>query len=74
MATVERLASGLERLFILREHSIQPWKQLLGAMVGVEHDRNLVLAGYGTDVMSGCYGTGNGRRLVLVVNSLGDVG
>lgn len=58
-------AGGLELLLISIEHAIEPWEELLCAVVGVEHDRNAVCGCNGADIV--CCGDGalDGGRLVL---------
>lgn len=52
------------------EHAVQPGKELLGAVVGVEHDWNAIGGCDGLDVVSCGDGASNGGRLILVVDAL----
>jgi len=71
----EGLAVLLEVGLIGIEHAVEPWKKLLGAMIGVEDDWDAVGGGNGTDVVGGGNSTLDGGKLVLVVNALaGEVG
>lgn len=66
---------GLEELLVLVEHAVQPWEQLLGAVICVEDDWNAVGRSDGADVVCSGNGTSNGRFLVLVAHALaGKVG
>lgn len=51
-------------------HAIQPWKQLLGAVVGVQDHGDLVRGGNGTDVMGTGDGSGNGGLLLVIGDPL----
>jgi hypothetical protein len=69
------LSVQLEVGLIGGEHAVQPWQQLLGAVVGVQDDGDAVDGSDGSDVVSGSDGAGDGGSLVLVVNALtGEVG
>ena len=71
----ERLAVLLVPLLVGVEHAVQPWEQLLGAVVGVQHDGDAVRWSDGADVVGGCDGSGDGGFLVLVVDAFaGEVG
>jgi hypothetical protein len=66
----ERLAVLLVPLLIRVEHSVEPWEQLLGAVVGMENDGDAICRGDGADVVSSRNSTSDGSLLVLVVNAL----
>lgn len=71
----ERSAVLLEESLVGIEHAVQPWEELLGAVVGVEDDGNAVRWSDGADVVSGGDGSSDGCLLVLVLNTLaGEVG
>ena len=44
----------LEVLLIRIQHAIEPWQELLSAVICVKDDRNTVGWGNGTDIVSGC--------------------
>ena len=56
----------LEILLVCIEHAVQPWEQLLRAMVCVKNDRDVVARGDRTDVLCPGYSPGN-RRLLFAV-------
>lgn len=65
----------LEEGLIGIHHAVEPWEELLGAVVGVEDNGDAVGGGDGADVVSGSNGTGDRSLLVLVVDTLtGEVG
>lgn len=70
VAGEERLAVELEIPLILIEHAVQPREQLLGAVIGVEDNRNAVGRGNTSDVVSSRDGSGNGSFLVAIGNTL----
>lgn len=71
----EGLAVQLEVSLVGVEHTVQPWQELLSAVVGVQDDGDAVYGGNRSNVVSGGDGTGDGGGLVLVVNALaGEVG
>jgi len=49
------------------EHTIEPWKELLGAVVRVENDGDTVVRSDSSDVVGGSGGTGNRSGLVGTV-------
>jgi hypothetical protein len=51
------------------EHAIEPREQLLGAVVGVQHDWDAIRRSDGADIVGGCYGTSDGGFLILVVDA-----
>lgn len=59
VAGEERLTVLLEVLLISIEKTIQPWEELLGAVIGVQNDWNAICWGNGTDVVSSSDTTGN---------------
>jgi len=65
---------GLLVLLVVRligfEHTVEPLQELLGAVVRVEDDRHSIRGSDGTDIVRGGDGTGNGRLLVLVIETL----
>ncbi len=72
---LQRGTGLLEDLLVGIEHAIEPWEELLGAVVGVEDDGNAICGGNGADVVGGSDGTGNGCLLATVCNTLtGEVG
>lgn len=66
----EGLAVHLEVLLVGVEHAIEPRKQLLGAVVGVQDNGDAVGGGNRADVVGGSDGTGNGGGLVGVGDAL----
>lgn len=60
----------LEVLLIGVEKAVQPWKELLGAVVGVEDDGDAVSWGNGTDVHSTGNTTSDGSLLVTIGDAL----
>ena len=71
----EGLVVLLEVRLIGVEHAVEPWEELLGAVVGVEDDWNAVGWSDGADVVRGGDGTLYRGGLVLVVDALaGEVG
>jgi hypothetical protein len=55
------------------EHAIEPWEELLGAVVGVEDDRDAVGRGDLADEVSTGDGASDGGSLVSVAHALGRV-
>lgn len=51
-------------------HAVQPWQQLLRAVVGVEDDWDAVGGGDAADVVGGGHGAGNGGLLLVVLDTL----
>jgi hypothetical protein len=50
----------LFEVFLIRiHHAVEPWQELLGAVIGVKNDRDAVRWGDGTDVVSSCNTSGN---------------
>ena len=66
----EWLAVGLEVSLIGIKETIQPWEELLSAVVGVEDDWNAVCWGNGADVLSTGNTSSNGSLLLIVGNTL----
>jgi hypothetical protein len=66
----ERLAMLIVPLLIGVKHSVEPWEQLLGAVVGMENDGDAICRSDRADVVSCGNSTGDGSLLVLVVNTL----
>ena len=66
----ERLALLLEVSLIGIEHTIEPREELLGAVVGVEDDRDAVCGSKRANVVGSSDGAGNGSALVTVGNTL----
>jgi hypothetical protein len=65
----------LEVGFIRVEHTIEPRKELLGAVVGVEDDGNAVDGSNAADVVGSGDGTSDGGLLAIVADALsGKVG
>ena len=71
---------GEERLAVLLvvplrggKKTIDPGKELLGAVIGVEDDGDAILLGHGTDVEGARDGTGDGGLVVVVVKALASV-
>lgn len=52
------------------EHTVKPWEELLGAVVGVENDRDTVSGGNGSDEVGSCSSSGNGSLLISVGETL----
>jgi hypothetical protein len=66
----EGLSVKLEVSLIGIEHTIQPREELLGAVVGVKDDGDVVGGSNATDVVGSGNGTSNGTTLVTVGNTL----
>lgn len=62
------LAVLLEVCLICRNHAIEPWEKLLGAVIGVKHDWNTVDRSNRADVVS----SGNGTVDAGVLAFIGD--
>ncbi len=60
----------LEVLLISIEETIQPWKKLLGAVIGVENDWNAIGRSNRTNVLSTSDTTSNGSLLLAIGNTL----
>lgn len=73
MAGEQGLAMLLEVFLIRIEHPVEPWQQLLGAMVGVKNDGDFVRGSDCADVVSSSDSTCDRSLLVLVSNTLGRV-
>ena len=58
-----------EIFLVCIHHAVEPWQELLGAVIRVKNDRNTVDWGDGTDVVGSRDGSGNGSRLVFVVDA-----
>lgn len=60
----------LFEIFLVRiHHAVEPWQELLGAVVCVKDDRNTVGWGDGTNVVSSRNSSSNRSRLVFVVDA-----
>lgn len=70
MRREQGLAVLLEVFLIFIEHAVEPWKQFLRTMVGVQDDGNAVGRGYASDVMRRRNGTVDRCELVGVGNAL----
>lgn len=70
VAGEEGLAVDLEVALILVHHAVEPGKELLGAVIGVEDNGNAVGRGNGADVVSSGDGTGNGGGLAVIADAL----
>lgn len=57
--------------FICVHHAVEPWQQLLCAVIGMEDNWDFIGGGNGTDVLSCGDGAGDRSFLVLVSNTLG---
>ena len=66
----EWLAVGLEVSLIGIKETIQPWEELLGAVIGVEDDWDAVCWSNGADVLSTSNTSSNGSLLLIVGNTL----
>jgi hypothetical protein len=66
----EGLVVKLEVSLIGLEHTIQPREELLGAVIGVEDDGDVVGGGHATDVVGSGNGTSNGGLLAFVAHTL----
>lgn len=66
----KRLVVLLEVLLVGVHHAVEPRKQLLRAVVGVEHDWDAVGWGHRADVVSGRDGAGDRSLLILVLDAL----
>lgn len=70
VAGEEGLAVLLEVALILIEHTVEPRKQLLGAVVGVEDDGNAVGGSNAADVVGSGDRTSDGGLLAIVADTL----
>ena len=70
MGREEGLAVLLEVALILVEHAIQPGKELLSTVIGVEHDGDAVGGGDAADVVGRGDGAVDGGELVGVGDTL----
>lgn len=70
VAGEEGLAVELEVALVLVEHAVEPGQKLLGAVVGVEDDRDAVDRGNAADVVSGGDRAGNGGGLAVIAHTL----
>lgn len=70
VAGEEGLAVELEVALVLIEHAVEPRQELLGAVVGVQHDGNTVGGSNAADVVSSGDGAGNGGLLAVVADTL----
>ena len=52
------------------EKTVQPWEELLGAVVGVEDNGNAICGGDGTNVLSASNATSDRSLLLAVGNTL----
>jgi hypothetical protein len=66
----KRLAVLLEVCLISIEKAIQPWEELLRAVIGVEDNRDTVGGSDGTNVVSGSNTPRDGGLLLAVGNTL----
>jgi len=66
----EGLAVELEVALVLIEHTVEPGKELLGAVVGVEDDGDTVGGGNATDVVGSGNRAGNGGLLAVIADTL----
>lgn len=60
----------LEPLLIGVKHAIEPWEELLGAVVGVKDDWDAVCWSNSADVVCSSNGTSDGGLLVAVLDTL----
>lgn len=60
----------LEVLLISVEKAVQPWKELLGAVISMEDDWNTVCWRNSADVLSTCDTTSDGSLLVAILHAL----
>ncbi len=70
VARKQRLAVVLEVSLVGVHEAIQPRQQLLGAVVGMQHDGDVVGGGNRSDVLCSGDTTGNGRLLLVIGNTL----
>lgn len=56
----------LEVRFVGVQHAVQPWQQLLGAVVGVQDNGDAVCGSNTSDVVS-CGDSASDRSLLLVI-------
>ena len=70
MGREERDTVVLEPLLIGIEHAIEPWEELLGAVVGVEDNWDAVCWSNSADVVGSSNGTSDGSLLVTVLDTL----
>ncbi len=60
----------LEIFFISFQHAVEPGQQLLGTVIGVEDDRNVVVLGHQPHVLGPGNGAENGGLLLGVLDAL----
>lgn len=70
MGREEGLAVLGEVALVLIEHTVQPGKELLCAVIGVEDDGDTVCGGNAADVVGSGDGTADGSELVGVGDTL----
>jgi hypothetical protein len=66
----ERLSVFLEVFLVRVQHTIQPWQELLGAVIGVQNDGDTVDGGDGSDVVGASNRSSNRGFLLAVCNTL----
>jgi hypothetical protein len=66
----EGLVVQLEVSLIGIEHTVQPREELLGAVVGVEDNGDVIGGGHATDVVGSGNGTSDGSLLAIVGDTL----
>ena len=59
-----------EVCLICVHHAVEPWQELLGAVIGVQYDRDTISRGNGADVMCSGNCTCDTGLLVLVGDTL----
>ena len=69
-ANLQRDAVFLEELLVLIHHTIEPWEELLGAVVGVEDNGDTVRGSESANVVGSGNGSSNGSLLVAVCDTL----
>jgi len=66
----ERLLVNLEVFLISGEHTIKPGQEFVSTVVTVENDGNAILLCDRSDVVGGCFGSGDGGLLLVVSEPL----
>jgi hypothetical protein len=52
------------------QHTVEPWQQLLCAVIGMKDDRNAVYGSNRADVVCGSNSTGDGGLLLVILDTL----
>jgi hypothetical protein len=73
MRRKQRLSVVLEIAFRRRQQTVDPWKKLLCAVIGVKNDRDSILLSHRSDMESSRDGSSNGSAKVFVVQGFSSI-